>query len=389
MSKAGSTRKTSRLRLGTWVLALACASGIVTLLAWAHGPGAGGPTSGRLEKVWGSHGRTPGLLHLPRAMASDPAGQLYIVDKTARIQVFDREGRFLRGWQTPESAQGKPTGLSFDRSGRLMVADTHYFRILFYEPDGTLLPERTLGGQFGQQPGQFGLVTDVVQDSAGCYYVAEYGEYDRIQKFAPNGSFLLQWGGHGSRPGEFMRPQNLAVDEQDRIWVADACNDRIQVFAATGAEAQLVDIWGQRGSQPGQLRYPYDLLLDDQDHVYVCEFGNHRVQKFTLRRANPWAPGGRVVAVRASYSIRGPWCRTMRDESMSWTPTIIECNGYGFRNGQRGQARQESFSAIVRQGEKGSGVFFGHRLEPRERFTTEKDSRPLCPFQHHATLFRA
>ncbi len=176
-----------------------------------------------------------------------------------------------------------------------MVADTHYYRILFYRPDGTWLPDRTLGGHLGEQPGEFGLVTDVVQDSAGCYYVAEYGDHDRIQKFTPDGKFLFQWGGHGSEPGQFMRPQNLAVDEQDRIWVADACNDRVQVFAASGSSAQLVRIWGQRGSQVGQLRYPYDLVLDGQGHVYVCEFGNHRVQKFTLegQSLGTWGTRGR------------------------------------------------------------------------------------------------
>ena len=29
------------------------------------------------------------------------------------------------------------------------------------------------------------------------------------------------------------------------------------------------------------MYYPYDLALGDDDTIYVCEFGNHRVQKFT------------------------------------------------------------------------------------------------------------
>jgi hypothetical protein len=120
-----------------------------------------------------------------------------------------------------------------------------------------------------------------VRDSAGNYYIAEYGEHDRIQKFSPDREFLLQWGGHGGDPGQFSRPQNLAVDADDRIWVADACNHRLQVFDATGSEARLEQVWGESGDQPGCLSYPYDLVLDDQGHVYVAEFGNHRVQKFT------------------------------------------------------------------------------------------------------------
>ena len=88
-------------------------------------------STGRLERVWGRRGTAKGQLQKPRAMAIDAQDRLYIVDMTARIQVFDRDGEFQRGWSTPESANGKPCGLSFDRQGHLMVADTHYFRVLF------------------------------------------------------------------------------------------------------------------------------------------------------------------------------------------------------------------------------------------------------------------
>ena len=70
-----------------------------------------------------------------------------------------------------------------------MVADTHYFQVLVYSPQGKLL--RTLGGKKGEKPGEFGFVTGTAQDAQGNLYVSEYGEYDRIQKFAPDGRFLL------------------------------------------------------------------------------------------------------------------------------------------------------------------------------------------------------
>ena len=49
--------------------------------------------------------------------------------------------------------------------GRLLVADTHYYRVLIYAADGELL--ETIGGRQGHGPGEFGLVTDAVQDSKG------------------------------------------------------------------------------------------------------------------------------------------------------------------------------------------------------------------------------
>ena len=235
---------------------------------------------GKPDAVWGRHGYSDGRFHRPRAITIDSQDRLYIVDLTARIQVFDGDGQFIRAWQTPISAQGRPTGLSIDSQGRVVVADTHYFRVLFYTPEGEWLEDQTIGGTFGGGPGEFCFVTDVAEDSQGNLYISEYGEYDRIQKFSPDHHFIMQWGHHGSEPGQFLRPQNLAIDENDHLWVSDACNDRIQVFDVRGADAKLVQTWGQSGTEPGQLRYPYGMWLAS-DSVYLCEFGNHRVQKFS------------------------------------------------------------------------------------------------------------
>lgn len=258
------------------------------------------------ELVWGSRGITDGRFQKPRAIAIDAADQLYVVDMTARIQVFDADGKFLRSWKTPECVNGRPSGLTWIvparvAPGRLLVADTHYYQALAYDSQGNALPDSTIGGTMGQGPGEFGFVTDAVTDSQGNYYVAEYGDFDRVQKFSPKRQYLLQWGGHGEEPGQFRRPQNLAVDQQDRLWVVDACNHRVQVFDTQG---KLLDYWGKEGSAPGELYYPYDLALDGKGHIYICEYGNHRVQKFTLS-GEPlacWGSQGREPG-----QLNNPW----------------------------------------------------------------------------------
>jgi DNA-binding beta-propeller fold protein YncE len=257
--------------------------------------------SDRPELVWGVQGIDKGELQKPRAIAIDKYDQIYLVDMTARIQVYDADGQYLRGWRTPVSKNGRPTGLTMAKSGRLLVPDTHYYQVLTYETDGTLIEDATLGGEMGTGPGQFCWVTDVVEDSKGNLYVSEYGDADRIQKFSPDGDFLLQWGGTGEEPGQFRRPQSMAVDEQDHIWVADSCNHRIQVF---DAEGKLLDHWGAEGAEPGKLYYPYSVALDGKGHVYICEYGNHRVQKFTLagKSVACWGSRGREPG-----QLNNPW----------------------------------------------------------------------------------
>lgn len=242
------------------------------------------PAPGTLNSntyLWSQKGLDDGRFIKPRAIAIDDQDRLYIVDKTSRIQVFDRDGKFLRGWRTPACVNGKPCGMSFSHDGLLMVADTHYFQILFYTPTGQSVPSRTIGGRSGRGLGEFGFVTDVVQDSVGNYYVSEYGDFDRIQKFDPQGNVVCQIGSHGEAPGSFLRPQGLFIDQHDQLWVADASNHRVQVFDVKSSPPRWIKTWGSVGSQPGQLRYPYTIEVDDEGFVYVCELGNHRIQKFT------------------------------------------------------------------------------------------------------------
>jgi DNA-binding beta-propeller fold protein YncE len=234
------------------------------------------------DLVWGRSGFSDGRFQKPRAITISTDDELYIVDKMARIQVFDADGRFLRGWETPEYAQGKPVGLGWSKDNCLMVGDTHYYRVLFYTPQGQLIEQRTIGGQLGDGPGQFQFVTDVVQADNGHYWVGQYGQLDRIQEFDSDGNFLRMFGSQGDQPGQFSRPQGLALDSQDNLlWVADACNHRIQVFDVTVDEPKLVDYWGLAGSEPGQLRTPYGLVFDQDGTLLVCEYGNHRIQRFS------------------------------------------------------------------------------------------------------------
>lgn len=228
------------------------------------------------ERIWGVQGSRDGWLRKPRVAAFDAEDQLYIADLTDRIQVFDREGTYLRGWRMPGLNVDGPSGLTVDRWGRVLVADTHFYRVMVYDRQGRLQMQIGDGIQ-GTEPGRFGYPTDVVVDRAGNFYVAEYGENDRIQVFSPEGRWLRQWGGHGYEPGEFLRPRALAIDGNDRIYVADSCNHRIQVFDPQGT---LLAAWGERGAGPGQLSYPYDLAFGPDGSLYVCEYGNARVQKF-------------------------------------------------------------------------------------------------------------
>src|SRR5262245_30318464 len=225
-----------------------CLVPLLALLLCAVGCG----RPGAPELVWGKRGINGGDLVKPRAIAIDKNDHLYLVDWTARIQVFDRDGKFLgRVWKTPDFRNGRPSGLSIDRDGNLLVSDSHYHCLRVYSPDGQLL--KTLGGQEGSGPGQFSYISDAVQDEDGYYYVAEFGENQRISKLDAQGRFVRSWGAPGTEPGQFARVRALALGPDGNLYAADACNHRIQVFTRDGA---LVRHFGEHGKEPGRRAYP-------------------------------------------------------------------------------------------------------------------------------------
>jgi DNA-binding beta-propeller fold protein YncE len=221
------------------------------------------------------------------------------VDYTARIQVFDCDGKFIRGWRTPDFRNGRPSGLSMDRDDNLIVSDSHYNCFRIYSPEGQEL--RKIGGQSGTEPGHLGYVSDVVQDEDGYFYVAEFGENHRISKFDADGKFVKCWGSPGTEPDQFSRVRALALGPDKNLYAADACNHRIQVFTRDG---RLVRCWGKAGDQPGELSYPYDLAFGLDGNLYVVEHGNHRVQKFTPEGVSLGCWGG---PGREPGQLYSPW----------------------------------------------------------------------------------
>jgi sugar lactone lactonase YvrE len=236
-------------------------------LALLTGCGNGGTTP---EHLWGKKGVRPGDLARPRAAVIDNDDRLWIVDFTARVQSFDLDGKHSGiTFQPPDYRKGRPSGLGIDRKGRLIVCDSHYNCFRLYSADGT---------EVQVVRGDFAYVSDVVQDEEGNWYVAEFGELQRISKLDANGKVLKRWGSEGSEPGQFSRVRALALGPDDLLYAADACNHRIQVFTKEG---ELVRHWGTAGDAPGELRYPYDLAFGNDGNLIVVEYGNHRLQKFT------------------------------------------------------------------------------------------------------------
>jgi sugar lactone lactonase YvrE/ABC-type maltose transport system permease subunit len=252
------------------------------------------------EAVWLETGAGEGQVVYPRAICYSKADDSYfVVDRLARIQHLDHSGKFLAGWRLKDFSQGKPVGLTVGPDGNLWVPDTHYSRVLVFDPKTGREVRRF--GEHGREPGKFVFPCDVAFDARGRVFVAEFGDNDRIQVFDKDLNFLYAFGAFGEGPGQFSRPQSMVIDGET-LYVTDACNHRINVFTTDG---KFLRSMGQIGNDPGQFRFPYGLDMDSKGRLVVCEFGNNRVQlidKETGRGLGTWGTGGRELG-----QLAYPW----------------------------------------------------------------------------------
>lgn len=234
----------------------------------------------------------------PRGVAIGDDDEVYVLDNAGRVLVYSKDGQRLREWFMPEYSVGKPEGICRLSDGRIVVADTHYYRLVYFDDQGKVL--KTVGRE-GHGPVEFTYPVAVKQDEAGFLYVAEYGEYnDRVQKLTADGEFVLSFGSFGPGAGQFQRPSGIVV-RNERVYVADAMNNRVQVFTDTG---KFLGVLSDRG-EPLRLRFPYDLASDSAGRLYAVEYAGGRL---TVLEA---APGngtrGADGELRVDGRIVGRW----------------------------------------------------------------------------------
>ncbi|HLA35346.1 MAG TPA: 6-bladed beta-propeller [Rhodocyclaceae bacterium] len=133
----------------------------------------------------GKRGSGPGELNLPRDVALGKNGQIYVVDGgNFRVQVFDREGKYLRAF-----------------------------------------------GAVGKQLGNFARPKEIAIDKQGNVYVAD-AAFGNFQIFTAEGDLLMYVGERGEQdlPAKYMLPSGIAVDEDGRIYFVDQWFRRVDVY---------------------------------------------------------------------------------------------------------------------------------------------------------------
>jgi sugar lactone lactonase YvrE len=296
------------------------ATGIATTVA---GNGAGGfsgdsgpATTAQLQNPGGLAIDASGNLFIAdtgnnRVRRVSPAGIIVTVAGTGAA------GYSGDGGPAASARLSAPVGLALDASGNLLIADTGNHSVRKVSVDGmiaTLAGNGVAGASGGLGPAvsaQLSSPTGLAFDSSGKLFIADSGNnrirvvsMGTISTFAGNGTQGLSGDGGAALGAQFSAPRGIALDASGNLLIADTFNYRLRKVSAgvvtTAAGTGDGSFSGDNGpAVRAQLYSPVQVTADGSGNVFFADRNNNRVRRVS--------PDGAINTVAGSggYGFAG------------------------------------------------------------------------------------
>jgi sugar lactone lactonase YvrE len=233
-------------------------------------------------------------LQSPAGVAVDKDDNIYVVDsELGMVLVYDQYGRFLRyiGDFNGENMYQGPSGIAIDRNaGHLYLLDSPRHLVFMLDLEGNVL-KRT--GQMWDDSGAIELTrrnstgprmfsdpTEIAVNHDEVVVLDKVGTRVQIMDLQCNllDSFSVQ-----KASLEAGRENGLALDEHGNVYISYAGTSEVRMYNSAGG---LLASFGQGGSRMGEFSAPSGLWVDANNRLYVADTANVRVQLFQLTSAD-------------------------------------------------------------------------------------------------------
>jgi hypothetical protein len=162
---------------------------------------------------------------------------LFLNNSKMQVVVTDRKGVFQKGYdladiiEIPEKDRPNTEifGFNLDSEGNMLFTVAVLFQAFVVSPDGKVT---ATFGKAGSAPGLFGVVGGIAKDDQGNYLVAERLR-SVVMVFDREFRFLKEFGYRGDKPGNLIRPNEVAVGNAGKIFVTQVRNRGVSVFNVT------------------------------------------------------------------------------------------------------------------------------------------------------------
>ena len=263
----------------------------------------------------------------PFGVAIDTSRNVYVADRSNNtIRKITPAGvvtTFAGSPSSPGSADGAgsaarfslPRAVAVDSAGTVYVADTGNHTIRTITPGGVVTTLAGLAGSSGNLDGagsaaRFNVPSGIAVDSTGTVYVADANNHT-IRQIAPGGIVTTVAGLAGSSgntngtgsAARFNFPRGVAVNAAGTVYVADSNNNTIRQITPAGVVTTLAGMAGTFGGgadgtgSAARFNTPQGIAVDGAGTLYVADTNNQTIRKVT--------PGGVVTTVAGCTGCAG------------------------------------------------------------------------------------
>lgn len=220
--------------------------------------------------MFGKAGKNKGEFTFPYGIVADSTGKIYVADlSNGSISVFDKDGAFLNYFGATTDFKG-PAGLTL--SGKyLYVADVGDSKIKVFTLEGKKILDI---GVKGTDNGQL-RSPNALMVADGKIFVSDTGN-DRVQVFNQLGNFAYKLDGGNSKI-TFLNPRGVAVDGRGTIYVVNNFTSEIFAFDKNGNK---IFGFGSTGNGDEQFFLPNNIFIDSQGRIYIADSGNQRISVY-------------------------------------------------------------------------------------------------------------
>ncbi len=271
---------------------------------------------------------TDASLYDPTALALDASGNLYIADQSHhRIRMINITtgiittiaGNGIGGYSADSVAATAsslyyPSGLAFDTTGNLIIADWQNHRIRKVDMATGIITTIAGTGTSGYT-GNGGAATaarlyrpsGVAFDRSGNLFISEYGN-STVRKIAAAtgiittiaGTSGIGYAGDGG-PGTaamLSQPLSVATDTSGNVYIADWRNNCIRLVAATTGIITTIAGNGTTGysgdggpATAAQINFTDGVAIDKSGDMYIADEFNAVIRKVTCPLCAPASVG--------------------------------------------------------------------------------------------------
>jgi peptidylamidoglycolate lyase len=236
--------------------------------------------SGKILNSWGGN-----LFIMPHGLTVDKNNNIWVTDVGLhQVFKFNHDGKLLlKLGEAKISGNDKthfnrPTDVAIANDGSFYVSDGYgNSRIVKFSSNGEYLFE---WGKKGNKKSEFNIPHSIDLDVYGNVYVADR-ENNRIQIFDSTGKFLKEFssdnfGNICAVTFDKTDKKIFAIDDLSFLKIKHRGSD-VFIFDTTG---NVQTRFGRSGSYDGETCWYHDIAVDNEQNIYVGDILGNKIQKF-------------------------------------------------------------------------------------------------------------